>query len=142
MRDQTEDIQRLSRELVHDFLLINGYGFTLPKRIILYGCPKEVMDFMINVMEEELASRKDITVSTRGRFGVSSMGDEGYYIDVGYFIGNVSRAHQPLIDEGSLRWETLSDVRETRLAGTHAELTAYKPLHGGKPAACASPNWI
>ena len=112
MRDQKEDshdLEQLSRELVRYFLSIHGYGVILPKRILLYGCPDEVMTLMANVMKEELT---DITISILGRSCAPSINGEGYYIDVAYFIGRACRAETPSIVEETSQRLTMSEVGE------------------------------
>ena len=111
MRNQKVEIhelEQLSRELVRYFLSIHRYGLILPKRILLYGCPDELMTLMANIMKEELAGGKDITISIVNRSCLPTINSDGYYIDVGYFIGHAYGAEPTPIDEETWKagsWE-------------------------------------
>ncbi|HEY5814436.1 MAG TPA: hypothetical protein VIT23_17505 [Terrimicrobiaceae bacterium] len=94
MNDQRSSVLPLlevSRELVRNFLLINGYDIVLPKRIILYNCRMDLMTFIATAMGQDLASRNDITISILGPSVAPSIDDDAYCIDVGYFCGTLSR---------------------------------------------------
>jgi hypothetical protein len=115
MRNQKErrqNLEQLSRELARYFLSIHGYGVIIPKRILLYGCPNEVMTLMANIMKEELTGREDVTVSILSRCNGPFVDGEGYYIDVAYFVGGACRAETSSLNQETWQSLTLSQTNE------------------------------
>jgi hypothetical protein len=101
MNDQRRNVphlSELSRELARNFLLIHRYDIGVPKRIILYGCPTELMLYIANAMGEEFAGRIEVTITVLSRSVISHVDSDAYCIDVGYFV-----AHDLSIPPAALR---------------------------------------
>jgi hypothetical protein len=94
MHSQTRHFLRLrdlSRDLVRDFLVSDAFEVSLPKRIVLYGCPRQVLLLMRYVMRKELAGQESVSVSVRSHgTAASELTNDCYYIDVGYFLSPYS----------------------------------------------------
>jgi hypothetical protein len=108
------DVSELSRELVRDFLLIDRYELPLPKRIILYGSPTELMLYIANAMGAEFAGRIDVTITVLSRVANPYADGDAYCIDVGYFLAPDLSIPAAAIGEASFALLSTSEASADR----------------------------
>jgi hypothetical protein len=92
LKQELHHFEQLSQDLVRFFMLSSAFGVMLSKRIILYGCPMDVLIPMADVMRKQLIDREDVTISILEQSSIPLIASDSYYIDIGYFVAHASRA--------------------------------------------------
>ena len=91
-------LRELSRDLVRDFLLAEGFAVNLPEQIVLYGCPRHILLLMTYLMKKEFAEQSGVSIKVRAHTATASaVPSDSYCIDVGYFVGHTFRAKTPAL---------------------------------------------
>ena len=116
-------LRELSRDLVSDFLVSDALDISLPQRIVLYGCPRQVLLLMRYLMRKELVGQESVSVAVRCHAtAASELTNDCYYVDVGYFLAHTLKERGRAGDRRSQEL-TLSSLgystRQRELARDH-----------------------